>query len=267
MLKTNYKDDIFSGARKYRFVNNSDGTISLIDVTNYTQIGDSIGAAELNEIGEEVNGKSPSNHTHGNMTGATASANGKAGFVPAPEKGASNRYLCSDGTWAVPPNTTYSAMIGATASAAGTSGLVPAPASGAQGKYLRGDGTWQTPPGTTYSEATTSASGLMSAADKAKLNGIAPGAQVNAVTGIKGNAETSYRTGNVNLTPANIGAATATHTHNYAGSSSAGGPATTALACTGNAATATNATNHINTYTRHVAIQEEAPAEAYLWAW
>ena len=39
--------------------------------------------------------------------------------------------------------------------------------------------------------------------------------------------------------PADIGAAAAAHTHNYAGSSSAGGAATTALACSGNAATAT----------------------------
>lgn len=44
------------------------------------------------------------------------------------------------------------------------------------------------------------------------------------------------------VTPANIGAAVANHSHNYAGSSSAGGAATTALACTGNAATATKAT-------------------------
>lgn len=59
---------------------------------------------------------------------------------------------------------------------------------------------------TTYSAATTSTAGLMSAADKVKLNGIATGAQVNAVTGVKGNAESSYRTGNINITPANIGA-------------------------------------------------------------
>ena len=39
-------------------------------------------------------------------------------------------------------------------------------------KYLRGDGTWQTPTNTTYSDATQSASGLMSAADKTKLDGI-----------------------------------------------------------------------------------------------
>lgn len=37
----------------------------------------------------------------------------------------------------------------------------------------------------------------------------------SGVTGVKGDAETSYRTGNVNLTPANIGAAAANHTHNY----------------------------------------------------
>lgn len=63
-------------------------------------------------------------------------------------------------------------MGGAAASQAGTAGLVPAPAAGAQGKYLRGDGTWQTPQDTTYDDATQSAAGLMSADDKAKLDGI-----------------------------------------------------------------------------------------------
>lgn len=50
----------------------------------------------------------------------------------------------------------------------------------------------------------------------------------NSVTGVKGNSESSYRTGQVNLTAANIGAAAESHTHNYAGSSSAGGAATSA---------------------------------------
>lgn len=54
--------------------------------------------------------------------------------------------------------------------------------------------------------ATQSAAGLMSATDKAKLDGIASGAQVNSITGVKGSAESSYRTGYVNLTPVNIGA-------------------------------------------------------------
>lgn len=64
--------------------------------------------------------------------------------------------------------------------------------------------------------ATTSAAGLMSSTDKTKLDGVESGAQKNTVTGIKGNAESSYRTGNVNLTPANIGAAAASHTHTIA---------------------------------------------------
>ena len=110
--------------------------------------------------------------------GATTEAAGTAGYAPAPSAGAANRYLRSDGTWSVPPdtNTTYSNMSAATASTAGKAGLVPAPAAGAQSKYLRGDGTWQTPPNTTYSTATTSTSGLMSASDKSKLDGIASGA-------------------------------------------------------------------------------------------
>lgn len=58
---------------------------------------------------------------------------------------------------------------------------------------------------TTYSAATTSAAGLMSATDKSKLNGIASGAEVNSITGVKGSAEETYRTGNVNITKANIG--------------------------------------------------------------
>lgn len=52
------------------------------------------------------------NTTYAVMKGATASAPGSVGLVPAPAKGASNRYLRSDGTWAVPPNTTYTANRG-----------------------------------------------------------------------------------------------------------------------------------------------------------
>lgn len=78
----------------------------------------------------------------------------------------------SDGTaqWGNDNNTTYSAFKGATSSAAGGSGLVPAPTAGKQGQYLRGDGTWATPTDTTYSDATQSGHGLMSIADKKKLD-------------------------------------------------------------------------------------------------
>ena len=71
-------------------------------------------------------------------------------------------------------DTTYGNMSGATTSAAGQAGLVPAPAQGASNRYLRSDGTWQVPPdtNTTYSVATQSANGLMSSADKQKLDGL-----------------------------------------------------------------------------------------------
>lgn len=43
------------------------------------------------------------------------------------------------------------------------------------------------------------------AAERTKLSGIAAGAQVNTITGVKGSSESTYRTGNVNITKANIG--------------------------------------------------------------
>lgn len=76
-----------------------------------------------------------------------------------------------EATWGNDNNTTYSDFKAASASVAGGSGLVPAPAAGKQGQYLRGDGTWATPTNTTYNDATQSAHGLMTAADKAKLDG------------------------------------------------------------------------------------------------
>lgn len=93
-------------------------------------------------------------------------------------------------------NTKPEVMKGATASAAGNAGLVPAPAAGNQNKFLRGDGTWQV---------------------------------AGEVTGVKGNAEGSYRTGNVNLTCANIGAATASHNHDTSYLKLSGGTLTGSL--------------------------------------
>lgn len=71
-------------------------------------------------------------------------------------------------------DTTYGNMSGATTSAAGKAGLVPAPATGANNRYLRSDGTWAVPPdsNTTYSVATQSVNGLMSSADKRKLDNL-----------------------------------------------------------------------------------------------
>lgn len=48
------------------------------------------------------------NTTYEVMTGATVSAVGQAGLVPAPAAGKQDRYLRGDGQWTIPPNTTYS---------------------------------------------------------------------------------------------------------------------------------------------------------------
>jgi len=84
-----------------------------------------------------------------------------------------------------------------------------------------------------------------------KLNGIESGAQKNTITGIKGSAESSYRTGNVNITPANLGITVVNNTSDsnksvkYAASAGSANSATTAGTCTGNSATATSA-NYAN---------------------
>lgn len=79
------------------------------------------------------------------MKGATSSAAGAAGYVPAPAAGTQGKYLRADGIWQTPPNTTYSAFKGATTSAAGGQGLVPAPVSADTDALLCSDGTWAQP--------------------------------------------------------------------------------------------------------------------------
>lgn len=104
-----------------------------------------------------------------------------------PAGGAAGKILgwASDGTaqWVDDKNTTYGVFKGATTSADGGNGLVPAPKTANAGQYLKGDGTWGTPTNTTYSDATQSAHGLMTAADKSKLDGIATGANKTVVDG------------------------------------------------------------------------------------
>nr|DAU17498.1 MAG TPA: hypothetical protein [Caudoviricetes sp.] len=99
-------------------------------------------------------------------------------------------------------NTTYSSMTAATADAAGSTGLVPAPAKGQQTYYLRGDGTWAVP--------------------------------ANTWRGIQDNLTSGSTTDSLSANQGKVlkglidGKAASGHTHNYAGSSSAGGAATSA---------------------------------------
>lgn len=106
-LRTDYKDALFEALRRYQIIHNEDGTISLLDVTRYTQTGDKFGSNDVNAITEKINnnenkikdaegniinlqkekanktevddllkGKSNTNHTH-NYAGSD-SAGGKA---------------------------------------------------------------------------------------------------------------------------------------------------------------------------------------------
>ena len=118
---------------------------------------DSLSAAQGKALKGLVDGKAASGHTHDDRYYTESEVDSKL-------DGKANT------------NHSHSAFGKATADAAGSAGYVPAPAKGQQGQYLRGDGTWATPTDTTYGDATTSAHGLMTAADKAKLNGIASNA-------------------------------------------------------------------------------------------
>lgn len=56
MLPTNYKDAVWTGLKKYNQVNNTDGTVSLQDVTAYTNKEKSFfGAMDANKMNEALN--------------------------------------------------------------------------------------------------------------------------------------------------------------------------------------------------------------------
>lgn len=136
------------------------------------------------------------------MGAATATSAGLSGYVPTPAAGKQASFLRGDGTWAVPTdtNTHYESknVVGgstATGNAVTENG----------GTYIRhiendvatsshkiwGGGATKvesdsagniciTSTNTTYSAATTGANGLMSAADKTKLNGVATSATADS---------------------------------------------------------------------------------------
>lgn len=54
-LKTDYKDYVADGDKKYRVTANADGTSGIADATTYSQTGDTVGAADLNAINAAIN--------------------------------------------------------------------------------------------------------------------------------------------------------------------------------------------------------------------
>ena len=215
-------DGIATGANKYTHPSYTARTSGLykitVDTSGHVSAVTAVTKADITALG--IPG-SDTNTTYSAFKGATSTAAGGTGLVPAPAAGYTSRYLRGDGTWQTPPNTTYSKFKAATASAAGGSGLVPAPAAGENDEYLRGDGTWATPPNTTYTNATSSKAGLMSSTDKKKLDGIASGANKTTVDTALSTTSTNPVRNSVVTTALNGKAATS-HTHGAATTSTAG---------------------------------------------
>ena len=59
VLPVDFQDDILSedmnGRRKYQMITNADGTVSFVDVTEYTQVGSNFGQAQINATNAAVN--------------------------------------------------------------------------------------------------------------------------------------------------------------------------------------------------------------------
>ena len=66
---------MFAGARKYAMTTNDDKTISLIDMTEYTQEGDFFGANDINASNTEIN-------RLGNAMVVSLPASGWSGSLP-----------------------------------------------------------------------------------------------------------------------------------------------------------------------------------------
>lgn len=178
--------------------------------------------------------------TYAVFKGATSSTGGGAGLVPAPTSGQSTRYLCSDGEWSIPTGSIYKGSTAISVKPSTVDGeyniylvaLFPETTSQSVGPSASGTinfGSAFNVPHITIDQygritalanrsmilsgalASSSAPGLCP-----KLDSGHPSYYLNAngtwsaprgrVYGVKGNAETAYREGQVNLTAANIGA-------------------------------------------------------------
>lgn len=119
------------------------------------------------------------------MKGASASAAGSAGYVPAPAAGDNAKFLTGDGTWATPKDTVYTHP----SYTPRTAGLYKvtvddkghvSDATAVEKADITGLGI----PGqdTTYTDATQKVHGLLSTDDKKKLDGVEAGANKTVVS-------------------------------------------------------------------------------------
>lgn len=129
-------------------------------------------------------------------------------------------------------NTTYSAVSKTAA------GLCPAlPNETTTTKYLRQDGTWVVPPNTTYTAASAAPGKVASASAVGTSANYARQDHTHGIDLATGDANGQVKIAGTNVAVKGLGSAaytestayaTASHTHSYAGSSSAGGAATSA---------------------------------------
>lgn len=213
-------------------------TLGLIKI-GYTESGKNY-PIELNTSGQAYVNVPWEDTTYSVFTGATTTAAGTSGLVPAPTSGQSTRYLCSTGEWSIPTGTIYNGSTAISVKPSTTDGeyniylvaLFPGTTSQSVGPSASGTinfGSAFNVPHITIDQygritalanrsmilsgalASSSAPGLCP-----KLDSGHPSYYLNAngtwsaprggVYGVKGNAETAYREGQVNLTAANIGA-------------------------------------------------------------
>lgn len=126
--------------------------------------------SEVDQLIQGVSGEVP---LYDDFTGATSSAAGKHGLVPAPSAGNHEKYLKGDGTWGTPPDTQYTHptytpnSLGLYKVTVDGTGHVSAAAA-----VKKSDITSLGIPeqDTTYSPATQSTAGLLSSTDKTKID-------------------------------------------------------------------------------------------------
>lgn len=213
-------------------------TLGLIKI-GYTESGKNY-PIELNTSGQAYVNVPWEDTTYSVFTGATTTAAGTSGLVPAPTSGQSTRYLCSDGEWSIPTGSIYKGSTAISVKPSTTDGeyniylvaLFPGTTSQSVGPSASGTinfGSAFNVPHITIDQygritalanrsmilsvalASSSAPGLCP-----KLDSGHPSYYLNAngtwsaprgrVYGVKGNAETAYREGQVNITAANVGA-------------------------------------------------------------
>jgi hypothetical protein len=163
-----------------------DGIAAGAEVNSVVSVAGKTGAVTLSAVDVAAADVS---HSHGSLTsdgriGSTANRvviTGTAGALTAKAAGTTGQYLRGDGNWATPPNTTY-AEISTSEIDAGTASTLRS-ISGRRMGYALGK---KADLAHSHAAANTSAAGFMSASDKSKLDGIAAGAQVNAVTSVAG---------------------------------------------------------------------------------